>query len=107
MRHHTGFTVFRTVAINRSLQWHCGGGIQVQDDPNSGLNETNAAANKLKRIRKLWEELAQTKLRTVEYQAIMKRIRALSAEYQVLVDASEKPEKSERVITPVLDGHPE
>jgi hypothetical protein len=106
MGHHTGFTVFRTVDINRSLQWHCGGGIQVQDDPNCGVNETNAA-NKLKSIRKLWEELARTRLRTAEYQAIMKRIRVLSAEYQVLVGASEKPEKSERVITPVLDGHPE
>jgi hypothetical protein len=79
----------------------------VQNGPNRGVNETNAASNKLERIRQLWEELGRTRLRTPEYEAIMKGIRNLSAEYQVLANASKKPEKSERVTTPMLDGHPD
>jgi hypothetical protein len=70
------------------------GGIQVHDCSNSGVNETNPAFNKLKRVQQLWEGLGRTKLNSAEYQDIMKNIRALSAEYQSLVDASAKPGKS-------------
>jgi hypothetical protein len=66
----------------------------VQDSPNSGVNETNPAFNKLKRVQELWEELGRTKVNSAEYQDIMKNIRALSAEYQSLVEASAKPGKS-------------
>jgi len=107
MRRHTGFTVFGTVALYGSIQRHCGGGIRIQNDPNSGVIETNAAINKLERIRQLWEELGRTSLHTPEYQAIMKRIRDLSAEYQMLADASKKPEKSGGVTTPMPDGQPD
>jgi hypothetical protein len=58
------------------------------------VNETNPAFNKLKRVQQLWEELGRTKLNSAEYQDIMKNIRALSAEYQLLVDASPRPGES-------------
>jgi hypothetical protein len=58
------------------------------------VNETNPAFNKLKRVQQLWEELGRTKLNSAEYQDIMKNIRALSAEYQSLVDTSPKRGKS-------------
>jgi hypothetical protein len=107
VRRDTGFTVFGTVALYGSIHWQCGGGIQIQYGPNSGVNQTNAAINKLERIRQLWEELGRTSLHTPEYQAVMKRIRDLSAEYQMLTDASKKPEKSGGVTTPMPDGHPD
>jgi hypothetical protein len=69
--------------------------------------ETKASANKLERIRKIWEELARTRPGTPEYHAIMENIRTLSAEYRVLVGASKKLGKSERVIAHELDQHPD
>jgi hypothetical protein len=70
------------------------GGIQVYDGSKSGVNETNPALNKLKRVQQLWEALGRTKLNSAEYQDIMMNIRALSAEYQSLVDASSRPGNS-------------
>jgi hypothetical protein len=55
------------------------------------MTETNPAIDKLSRIQELWAELSQTKLNSPEYQDIMKNIRSLSAEYQSLVDAPQKP----------------
>jgi hypothetical protein len=49
---------------------------------------------KLQRIQQLWVELSRTKLNSPEYQDIMKKIHALSAEYRSPVDASQKGEKS-------------
>jgi hypothetical protein len=79
----------------------------VRDARSGGANETNTGSDKLQRIRMLWEELRRTRFRTPEYLAIMKRIRALSAEYQVLVEASKKSEKSEEVTARPLDSHPD
>jgi hypothetical protein len=58
------------------------------------MNDTNPAVIKLQRIQKLWAELGRTKLNSPEYQDIMKNIRSLSTEYQSLVDAPQKGEKS-------------
>ncbi|HEY4766001.1 MAG TPA: hypothetical protein VIH75_20170 [Candidatus Sulfotelmatobacter sp.] len=60
----------------------------------SGMNDTNPAVAKLQRIQQLWAELGRTKLNSPEYRDVMKKIRALSAEYQPLVDAPQKGEKS-------------
>jgi hypothetical protein len=48
----------------------------------------------LQRIRQLWDELEQTKPNTAEYEALMERIRVLSAQYQALIDAPKKPRES-------------
>jgi len=58
------------------------------------MNHTNPAIDKLQRIQQLWAELGRTKLNSPEYKDIMKKLRALSAEYQWLVDAAQKGEKS-------------
>jgi hypothetical protein len=58
------------------------------------MNETNAAVDKLQSIQKLWIELGRTRLNTPEYKKLIESIRVLSAEYQALVDAIKKPEKS-------------
>ncbi len=58
------------------------------------MKDTNPAIDKLQRIQQLWAELGRTRKDSTEYQNVMKKIRALSAEYQALVDSSEKPGKS-------------
>lgn len=58
------------------------------------MDETDVAVDKLHRIQQLWIELGRAKLNTSEYKTLMERIRVLSAEYQSLVDAMKKPEKS-------------
>jgi hypothetical protein len=45
-------------------------------------------------IRQLWIQLEQVKPNTAEYEAIAKKIRILSAEYQALTDLRIKPDKS-------------
>jgi hypothetical protein len=60
----------------------------------SGVNDKNPAIVKLKHIEKFWAELGRTKLDSSGYQEIMENIRSLSAEYQSLVEASQKPGKS-------------
>jgi len=45
----------------------------------------------LNRIQSLWKELERTKPDTSEYAALMNKIRVLSDEYSVLVDAPKKP----------------
>jgi hypothetical protein len=50
--------------------------------------------DKLRRIRQLWEKQERTKLGTPEHEALMQQIRALSAEYQALIDTPKKPRKS-------------
>ena len=52
------------------------------------MSESNIAIEKLEAIQQLWAQLGRVKLRTPEYETLLKRIRALSAEYQLLVDAS-------------------
>jgi hypothetical protein len=59
----------------------------------SGMTERTPANVKLQRIQQLWAELRGTKLNSPEYQDIMKKIRALSAEYHLPVDAPQKNEK--------------
>jgi hypothetical protein len=44
----------------------------------------------LERIRALWKQLRETRRGTSEYEALLKQIRALSAEYQALIDVIEK-----------------
>jgi hypothetical protein len=58
------------------------------------MTDTNSAIAKLQRIQRLWLELGRTKLSTPEYQDIMKKIRALSAEYHARLVAPQKGEKS-------------
>jgi hypothetical protein len=58
------------------------------------MDDTNVAVDKLQRIQQLWVELGRTKLNTPEYQSILEKIRALSAEYQAVVDAHKKTEQS-------------
>ncbi|HXN28984.1 MAG TPA: hypothetical protein VN902_17780 [Candidatus Acidoferrales bacterium] len=58
------------------------------------MNDANEAVDKLKRIQQLWVELGRTHLNSPEYDDIMKKIRAMSADYQSLIDAPPKGEKS-------------
>jgi len=58
------------------------------------MTNTNPAVVKLQHIQKLWRELGRAKLNSPEYQDIMKKLRALSAEYQSLIAAPQKGEKS-------------
>lgn len=51
-------------------------------------------SEKLERIRQLWKELERMKPNTSEAEALMEKIRALSAEYQALIDAPQKPKES-------------
>jgi hypothetical protein len=48
----------------------------------------------LERIQTLWKQLEGLRPNTSEYEALLNQIRALSAEYQALVDAPKKPRKS-------------
>jgi hypothetical protein len=59
---------------------------------NEVMDEAKLAIDKLQRIQKLWTELGRTKSDAPEYGTIMKEIRALSAEYQTLVEAAKKRE---------------
>ena len=52
----------------------------------SAMDETKLAIDKLQRIQQLWTQLGRTKSDAPEYGTIMKEIRALSAEYQNLID---------------------
>jgi hypothetical protein len=51
------------------------------------MHKTDDALEKLERIQNLWEELGRTKVSDPEYETLMKKIRALSAEYQALIDS--------------------
>lgn len=48
------------------------------------------ASEKLRRIHQLWRELERTKPNTSESEALMDKIRALSAEYKASTDAPQK-----------------
>jgi hypothetical protein len=48
----------------------------------------------LERIRAAWKELGALRPGTSEYEALLNKIRALSAEYQALIDAPKKPPAS-------------
>ena len=50
--------------------------------------------DKLQRIRQLWKKQERIKIGTAEHEAVMEQIRALSAEYQALIDTPKKPRKS-------------
>jgi hypothetical protein len=71
------------------------------------MDGSNIGIDKLKCIHKLWAELGRTRSHTPEYETNMNRIRALSAEYQAVVDGSNKPEKSRGFTTPILNAHPD
>ena len=58
------------------------------------MNEPDGVLAKLQRIQQLWIELGRTKLKTPEYERLIDAIRVLSVEYQGIVDASKKPQKS-------------
>jgi hypothetical protein len=44
-------------------------------------------------IQELWHELGRTKSSAPEYETLLEKIRVLSAEYQVIVEAAKKPAK--------------
>jgi hypothetical protein len=48
----------------------------------------------LERIRQLWIEQEKVKPNTREHEALIEKIRILSAEYQSLIDAPKNPRKS-------------
>lgn len=50
----------------------------------------DTASEKLERIHQLWRELERMKPNTAESEALMEQIRALSAEYQALMDTPQK-----------------
>ena len=50
----------------------------------------DTASEKLERIHQLWRELERMKPNTAESEALMEKIRALSAEYQALMDTPQK-----------------
>jgi hypothetical protein len=56
------------------------------------VSEANVAIDKLQHIEELWEKLKAVKHNTPEYSALIKRIGALSMEYQHLAEAVKKPE---------------
>jgi hypothetical protein len=57
------------------------------------MNDTNPAVVKLQCIQQPWVGLGRTKLNSAGYQRIIKEIRLLSAQYQLLADAPQKGEK--------------
>lgn len=52
------------------------------------------ASEKLQRIHQLWKELERMKPEASESEALMKKIRVLSAEYQKLTEGPKQPQKS-------------
>jgi len=58
------------------------------------MSKANVAVEKLECIQELWREIGRTRAKTAEYDALLKQIRVLSAEYQQLVDAARKPKSS-------------
>jgi hypothetical protein len=56
-----------------------------------GTGRMNLIVDKLERIKQLWKELERTHPDTYEHRALMRQIRILSKEYQVLVEKSERP----------------
>jgi hypothetical protein len=52
------------------------------------------ASQKLERIHQLWKELQRMEPNTGEAEAVIEKIRTLSAEYQALVGAPKKPKKA-------------
>jgi hypothetical protein len=57
------------------------------------MSESKVAIAKLEAIQKLWAELGRVELKTPEYETLLEKIRALSAEYQLLVDASDTKDR--------------
>jgi hypothetical protein len=53
--------------------------------------ETSAAVEKLRRIQQLWQELGRTKSSSPEYEILVKKIRALSGEYEALLPTPKNP----------------
>jgi hypothetical protein len=54
----------------------------------------DTAAKKLDRIHRLWKELERMEPNTSEAEALIKKIRALSAEYEALTGATQKGKES-------------
>jgi hypothetical protein len=54
------------------------------------MNDAKVALDKLQRIQQLWIELGRASLNSPEYRRILQRIRALSDEYQAIVNKSEE-----------------
>jgi hypothetical protein len=61
----------------------------------TGMNDAKAAVDKRQYIQELWRELGRTKSSAPEYKKLVEKIRVLSAEYQALVDAAQKPKKAQ------------
>jgi hypothetical protein len=59
-----------------------------------GRGQMDEILDKLRRIRQLWKKQERLKIGTPEHEALMQQIRALSAEYQALIDTPKKPRKS-------------
>ena len=58
------------------------------------MSEIKVAIDKLRSIQELWRELGRTESNAPGYETLLKKIRALSAEYQELVDAAKRPRDS-------------
>jgi hypothetical protein len=58
-------------------------------------DSNHRAIQKLQVIQGLWLDIGRAKLGTPEYNALIKRIRSESAEYQALVDAPTKRDESQ------------
>jgi hypothetical protein len=56
------------------------------------MSDSKIAVDKLQRIQQLWKE-GRTKSDDPNYKTLLKNIRTLSAEYQVLVDTAKKPSR--------------
>jgi len=54
----------------------------------------DTASEKLERIHQLWKKLERTKPDSGESEALMEKIRILSAEYQALTERPKRPAKS-------------
>jgi hypothetical protein len=54
----------------------------------------DTASKKLERIHRLWKELERMEPNTSESEALIKQIRALSAEYEALTNAPQKRKAS-------------
>jgi hypothetical protein len=57
------------------------------------MSESKATTAKREAIQALWADLGRTKQKSPEYETLLSSIRALSAEYQLLVNASNNDEK--------------
>ena len=67
-------------AVQRMLR------LQRENQQDEVLRQMDEILDKLQRIRQLWKKQERIKIGTAEHEAVMEQIRALSAEYQALIE---------------------